>query len=318
MSGQNGWYADQQPQYPQYAVIPRQQQYQQQQAQQSHQTHQQLALDNHYMQNGSPAFQSSSAANMPQPVFSGTSNQDQSPRYPYAAAHSVSAASPLASASYASPLGSYGQPQQAQQSPSPGFHPNAARRESTSLRPGSGMAQPQQSSHHLQNSSYSQHHPTQQYMASSSSAFVAAQPPDQAWDYGHMSPAAPHQVPSAGPSQQQQHQHAYTQTLAPPSPASHATPIQELQHTNRPHGYGMESPYAPSTGTRDRLAMSQSPMSDIFQSGGPTLGRTFNMMAGLETPTPAPAPRRSFAQQDTFDSPTQHGGHNAYGRDNSK
>ena len=37
-------------------------------------------------------------------------------------------------------------------------------------------------------------------------------------------------------------------------------------------------------------------MSDVFQSGGPPVGRTFNLMAGLETPTPAQPVRRISAQ----------------------
>ncbi len=52
----------------------------------------------------------------------------------------------------------------------------------------------------------------------------------------------------------------------------------------------------PLYGTRERLAMSQSPVSDMFQSGGQPMGKTFNLLAGLETPTPNANLRRVSAQ----------------------
>lgn len=117
----------------------------------------------------------------------------------------------------------------------------------------------------------------------------------QSLDFSNMATPVQQRFYTTAEPSHQQHQRAFVQP--PSSPSSHSTSRHQLQ---QPHPAAIqpayESPYAPSTGTRERLAMSQSPMSDVLQSVGPAMGRTFNMMAGLETPTRNPPLHRTSAQ----------------------
>ncbi|SAM85354.1 related to proline-rich protein required for meiotic chromosome condensation and synapsis [Ustilago bromivora] len=294
MNGQNGWYTDQQQQqYAAYPAYPGQARPPQQQPNQ-----QQAYSDQHAQQTSDPFTGEASPSTVDQPQYQQMNSTAQSQRYQYGAGMSIDTSSFLAAPSYPSSSGNYyGQAQTVQQSPTTSGYANAPRRENVGSRCSNGMVQ----FHQTQQSPYMQQQLAQQpYNGSGTQA---------PWEYSNTYAAAPQHRPSlsAGPSrqqqqQQQQHQpshqqYAYPQSFA--SPSNQSTPQQPLRAPDAASQYAMKSPYAPSTGTRERLAMSQSPISDVFQSGGQPAGRTFNLMAGLERPTPNPPLRRVSAQIDS-------------------
>lgn len=218
--------------------------------------------------------------------------------------HGRSTGSSLAATSFPVQMASsYAHSHHQHHSPSAGLSANVPRRESVSSRTLNHILQPTDAGQQAQNSSYIQpQQPQHQYDRMTVPS--TRQPSDPSWQGANMaSPVQHRSQATTGPFHPQQH--AFAEPLAFPS--SHSTPRHQLQPPRVTDQYGMESPYAPSTGTRDRLAMSQSPMSDAFQSGGPSSGRTFNLMAGLGTPTPAP-PQRRVSAQDSLDNLTHYEG----------
>ncbi|SJX65216.1 uncharacterized protein SRS1_15991 [Sporisorium reilianum f. sp. reilianum] len=284
MNGQNGWYADQQPQYPPYTA----QQQQQQQPQQSYQGNPQQRprpeQQQAYMHHASTSYHSAHAMGGTQASY-----PDQSLDFRYAAGFNDGVGSSPASVTFPTSVnGPYNHSQPAQPAPSPRFSNVIPVRQSVGTNGGNGFVQLQGTGQRTNNSQYQQQ---QQHNG--------GQLQRPSVNFANMASPIQHRFPSsAGPSQQAFAQQSFA------SPSMHSTPRhQQLQPPRAdPSQYAYESPYAPSTGTRERLAMSQSPVSDAFQSGGQPAGRTFNLMADFGTPTPNPPLRRTSAQTN-FDSP---------------
>nr|CDI55652.1 related to proline-rich protein required for meiotic chromosome condensation and synapsis [Melanopsichium pennsylvanicum 4] len=268
MNEQDGGCANQQQQFPTYLTKPRQQQ----QSQQPFPNHHEMSPDQQFMQHASTSYQNGQSSSMTQASYAGMTHLNQPHRYHYATDLSAGASSSFASATYP-PLmnGLYGRSQEAQPSPPPNFHADNSQGQNISSRSSNGMVQPQsvgqQSSSALQNQIPQQHKHQQPHTGGQMATHGGSRMSHQLWDYANM-----------------------------------PSPLQPSQSANQ---YVIESPYAPSMGTRERLAFSQSPMSDVFQSGGPSGGRTFNLMAGLGTPTPA-SPVLPICAQSTSGSPTKY------------
>ncbi|KAJ9475705.1 Sister chromatid cohesion protein 2 [Pseudozyma hubeiensis] len=288
MSGQDSWYNVQQPQYPPFTAQSQQQQQQQQQQPHAqrplqHLPQQHPQLEHQYMQHASTSYHNGRPVGIAEQPYQAISYTNQSARGLYGAGQSGGDPPLQASGAYSQSMnGQFLSLQGMQQSsPTSSGATDFSRRESTGQYP--------------QSSAYQQYHGGEKPPSATSHL------QRQSIDFTSLASPVQHRFyPNAAPSQQQQH--PFAQPIA--SPSGNATPQHQLQ---RPHAaasqHVYESPYAPSTGTRERLAMSQSPMSDVFQSGAPTMGRTFNMMAGLETPTPNPPLRRISAQSYAGDHP---------------
>ncbi|CDU23549.1 uncharacterized protein SPSC_02178 [Sporisorium scitamineum] len=289
MNGQNGWYAGQQPQYPPYSAPQQQQQVFQGEAQQRPRPGQQQQA---YMHNASTSYHSGHAMGLAQPPYPAISPSNQSLDRRYATGFNEGAASSPASVAYPQSIsGPYNPSQAAQPSPSAQYSHAVPVRESASSSAGNGFVQLHGAGQRAHDSQYHHH---QQY--------IGGQLQRSSLDYGNIASPVQHRFqPSAGPSQQAVAQQSFA------SPSTHSTPRHHQLQPPRADSsqYPYESPYAPSTGTRERLAMSQSPMSDAFQSGAQPAGRTFNLMADFGTPTPNP-PLRHPSVQTNFEGSFDH------------
>ncbi len=274
MDGHYGWYAGQQP--------PSQQQPLQPGIQPPQAGPGSSAPFNPYAPSA-PAYQQvGSPDRLSQPTHVGQIAANQSPAYAYKGDGSMNGPS-----SFAGPSFSYGQAQLQHQQSSP-YPPSHQQQLQRQHQYGSAFPQP----------------------TASSSGTGARHPSNAAWEYAvNSSPPVqsrhrhqhrrPTNTSASTSTSTSQHQHGIPQLLSSPSNHSNAQPFPQISAMQQHLAY--ESPYAASSVDRHRASVSESPASDVF-SRGPSTGKTFDLMAGLESPSPASPTRRPSHQNATISS----------------
>ncbi len=262
MDGHNGWYAGQQPPS-QQPLQPR--------LQPPHVGPGSNAPFNPYAPSA-PAYQQvGSPDRLSQPMHMSQSAAHHSPAYAYKSDVNMDGPSSLAGSSF-----SYGQAQTQHQQPSP-YPPSHQQQLQQGHQYGSAFPQP----------------------TASSSGSGARHPSNAAWEYAVNSSPPVQSRPSASAPTPHKHQHGIPQLLSSPSNHSNAQPFPQISAMQQHLAY--DSPYAASSAGRHRASVSESPVSDVFPRG-PSTGKTFDLMAGLEPPSPASPTRRPSHQNATINS----------------